>query len=129
MIKSARFNFPKMATSPPESQSNDSTNATIVYPGGSNRPSIELRIFPDGTNEAYLVPTGAAPIPTGVSLIEEKGKYYISCRIRKKRILFKPEEVVRQKMLGFLIDDLGYPEDHVHVEVGVGGWPRQTAYP
>ncbi len=63
--------------------------------------------------------SGATPIPTGVSLTEDKGKYYINCRIRKKRVLFKPEEIVRQKVLGMLIDDLGYPEDHIELEVGV----------
>jgi len=93
--------------------------ATIVYAGGVGRASIELRAFPDGSNEAYLVPSGAAPIPTGVSLIEDRGKYYIQCRKRKKRVLFKPEEVIRQKLLGMLMDDLGYPEDHIQIEVGV----------
>ena len=28
--------------------------ATIVYPGGAGRPSIELRILPDGSNEAAV---------------------------------------------------------------------------
>jgi type I restriction enzyme M protein len=95
------------------------TTATIVYAGGPGRASIELRSSNGGSNEAYLVPSGAAPIPTGVSLIEEKGKYYIFCRKRKKRVLFKPEEVIRQKVLGSLIDDLDYPEDHIELEVGV----------
>jgi type I restriction enzyme M protein len=54
-----------------------------------------------------------------VSVIEDKGKYYINCRKRKKRVLFKPEEIVRQKCLNALIDDLGYPEDHIELEVGV----------
>jgi hypothetical protein len=81
--------------------------ATIVYPGTiKGRATIELRVFPDGHNEAYLVPTAAAPIPTGVSLSERKGKYFLTCRIRKKRLSFKPEEVVRQKILNYLIDEL-----------------------
>lgn len=93
--------------------------ATIVYPGATNRPSIELRILPDGSNEAYLVPSGAAPIPSGVALIEEKGKYFINCRIRKKRLAFKPEEVVRQMVLVKLLGEYAYQEDQVQVEVGV----------
>jgi type I restriction enzyme M protein len=103
---------------PPEQTSKPAT-AKIIYPGALGRAGIELRVLPDGSSEAYLVPSGAAPIPTGVSLIEDKGKYYITCRKRKKRIVFKPEEVVRQKVLGMLIDDFGYPEDHIDVEVGV----------
>lgn len=98
---------------------NKSTTATIVYPGSPGRASIELRILPDGSNEAYLIPSGAAPIPTGIALIEDKGKYYVVCRKRKKRVVFKPEEVVRQKILNTLIDDFGYPEDHIELEVGV----------
>jgi type I restriction enzyme M protein len=97
----------------------DKSAATIVYPGGVGRASIELRGLPDGSNEAYLVPSGAAPIPSGVSLIEDKGKYYILCRKRQRRIVFKPEEVVRQKVLGTLIDELAYPEEHIDLEVGV----------
>ena len=103
----------------PVGSSDKPTPATIIYSGGVGRASIELRTLPDGSNEAYLVPTGAAPIATAVSLIEDKAKYYINCRIRKKRILFKPEEAVRQMILGKLIDDLNYPEDHIQVEVGV----------
>lgn len=107
------------ATASPPEDTGKPTTATIIYPGAPGRASIELRILPDGSNEAYLVPSGAAPIPTGISLIADKGKYYINCRKRKKRILFKPEEVVRQKVLGMLIDDFGYPEDHIELEVGV----------
>jgi type I restriction enzyme M protein len=98
---------------------NQPETATIVYPGGVGKASIELRIMPDGSNEAYLVPSGSPPIPTGVSLIEDKGKFYMNCRIRKKRLAFKPEEVVRQRVLGQLIEGLGYPQDHIAVEVGV----------
>ncbi|MEM6673466.1 MAG: N-6 DNA methylase [Planctomycetota bacterium] len=94
--------------------------AEIVYPGAiKGRPTIELRLRPDGGNEAFLVPTGGAPVPTGVSLEEHKGKYRIRCRIRKKMLAFKPEEVVRQMVVNYLIDDLGYDEANVGVEVGI----------
>src|SRR5208283_854041 len=106
--------MPNIATPP-----TDPIAATIVYAGGVGSASIELRTLPDGSNEAYLVPSGAAPIPTGVSLTEDKGKYYINCRKRKKRLSFKPEEVIRQMELGKLIDAFGYPEDHIDVEVGI----------
>jgi hypothetical protein len=78
-----------------EEQKSSPATATVVYTGGIGRASIELRTSSEGVNEAYLIPSGAAPIPTGVSLIEDKGKYYIQCLIRKKRLAFKPEEVIR----------------------------------
>jgi type I restriction enzyme M protein len=94
--------------------------AKVIYPGAiKGRPTIELRIRKDGSSEAFLVPSGGAPVPTGVSLVQDGNKYYVDCRIRRKRYLFKPEEVVRQKVLNWLIDDLGYPEDHISVEVGI----------
>src|SRR5438128_11063427 len=95
--------------------------AIVVYPGTvkGGRATIELRLKPDGTFEAFLVSPGAEPIPTGVSLQEKGGTYYITCRIRKKTYAFKPEEVVRQKVLNWLIDVLGYSEDQINVEVGI----------
>jgi type I restriction enzyme M protein len=97
-----------------------SQEVVIVYPGSiTGRPTIELRIHPDGSNEAYLVPAAAPPIATGVSLSQKNGKYHIHCRIRKKLVAFKPEEVVRQKVLNWLIDDLGYTESQIAVEVGI----------
>ncbi len=116
-ITTARLGLSSIGT--PIEDANKPSIAKIVYPGGGGRASIELRSLPDGSNEAYLVSSGAAPIPTGVPLIEDKGKYYILCRMRKRRVLFRPEEVIRQMVLGTLIDELGYPEDHIELEVGV----------
>ena len=65
------------------------------------------------------MPSAAAPIPTGVSLFEEKGKYFLTCRIRQKKVAFKPEEVVRQRVLSRLIDDLSYPAEQIALEVGI----------
>lgn len=94
--------------------------AKVIYPGSvKGKPTIELRILPSGDNEAFLVPTGAHPISTGISLTEKNGKYHIRCRIRKKDFAFKPEEVVRQMIINKLIDDLGYDEAQIGVEVGV----------
>lgn len=95
--------------------------ATVVYPGDikKGRPTIELRMNPDGSNEAFFVPSGGSPIPSGVSLSEKNGKYRIRCRIRNKDLAFKPEEVVRQKVINSLIDDLGYSPDQIGVEVGI----------
>lgn len=94
--------------------------ATILYPGDiKSRPTIELRVGPDGSNEAYLVPSGTQPIPTGVTLEHESNQYYIRCRIRDRRYRFTPEEVVRQYILNRIIDDLGYPPSRVAVEVPI----------
>src|SRR5580698_3303882 len=94
--------------------------AEVIYPGGAKgRASIEVRRNGDGTNELFLVPNGSAPIPTGVSFIEDGGRNFVLCRIRKQRRAFKPEEVIRQKVLNWLIDDLGYSEERIGVEVGV----------
>ena len=94
--------------------------APVLYPGGiTGRPSIELRVAPDGSNEAFLVPSGSAPISTGISLKSKGTNYTIECRIRKKPLAFKPEEVVRQKVLNWLIDQLGYAEKFVAVEVPI----------
>ncbi|WP_198538879.1 restriction endonuclease subunit M [Mycolicibacterium wolinskyi] len=94
--------------------------AKVVYPGAiKGRPTIELRIRPDGSNEAFLVPSGSQPRATGVSLIESGNKYKVRCRIRNKLLTFKPEEVVRQMILNTLIDDLGYSDQVIGVEVPV----------
>jgi len=111
---------PKEAAPGPPQEGAASEQATIIYPGTiKGRATIELRVFADGHNEAYLVPTAAAPIPTGVPLVEKKGKYFLTCRIRKKKLAFKPEEVVRQKVLNYLIDELLYLPEQIGVEVGV----------
>ena len=56
-----------------------------------------------------MVPLAAAPIATGIKVFQ-KGltkNWYLHCRIRKSDKVFKPEEVVRQKIINWLIDDLG----------------------
>jgi type I restriction enzyme M protein len=98
----------------------DEHTAKVVYFGTvKERPTIELRQTADGRNEAFLVPSGAAPVPTGISLEEVRGGYRIFCRIRKRWFRFKPEEVVRQMILNRLIDAMGYDEAAVGVEVPV----------
>lgn len=96
-------------------------SARVISPGDAKgRPTIELRVNDeDGTSEAFLVPRGAPPVPSGISLLPHKGKLGVYCRIRKKVLAFKPEEVVRQMIVNWLIDDLGYPQDHVSVEYPV----------
>ena len=97
-----------------------SHEATVIYPGDiKGRPTIELRVNDKGESEAYLVPASGPPDPSGVIIFESKGNYYVPCRIRKKKYKFKPEEVVRQRALNWTIDDLGYPEKQISVEVPI----------
>ncbi|WP_082711995.1 N-6 DNA methylase [Burkholderia singularis] len=95
----------------------------VLYPGTvtSGRPTVEVHTHADGTHEAFLVPPASAPIPTGVKLFQKgSGKnWYVHCRIRKVDKVFKPEEVVRQKIINWLVDDLGYDENRIGVEVGI----------
>lgn len=94
--------------------------AKVLYLGSATgRATIELRVNADGTNEAFLVPTAAPPVATGVSVTEKNGKFFVQCRIRNKALAFKPEEIVRQKVVNWLIDDLGYSDAQIGVEVGV----------
>ena len=92
----------------------------VIFTGKLNgRPTIELRLLPTGRREAFLVTTGAAPVRTGVEVQLEPGKYYVYCIARKKRLQFKPEEVVRQKVLIWLTTELGYSIDQIATEVAV----------
>jgi type I restriction enzyme M protein len=94
--------------------------ATVLSPGDiKGRPTVELRVGDAGDNEAFLVPSGGTPISTGVRITQKGSHYYIACRIRKKQLRFKPEEVVRQKVVNWLIDDLGYTEAQITVEVPI----------
>lgn len=49
----------------------------------------------------------------------QKEKSYIFDPIRKKKILLTPEEAVRQQMILFLINQLGYPAGLISVETGL----------
>ena len=98
----------------------DEHTAKVVYFGTvKERPTIELRQIGPDRNEAFLVPSGTAPVPTGVSLQESPSGYRVFCRIRQRWLKFKPEEVVRQMMLNRLMDSMGYLDTHIGVEVPI----------
>lgn len=46
----------------------------------------------------------------------EFGKYFIGDKIRNKYVAMTPEELVRQLMIQFLIDNLHYPKSKLQVE-------------
>ena len=57
---------------------------------------------------------------------KEKGAVYILCAIRKKYLVLQPEELVRQLLIQFLINE-GYPKEKIQVEksVNVNGLYRR----
>ena len=53
-----------------------------------------------------------------LTIKKEKGVVYILCAIRKKHLVFQPEEMVRQLLIQYLIQK-GYPIEKIQVEKGV----------
>lgn len=51
-----------------------------------------------------------------LQLKTEFGKYFIGDKIRNKYVAMTPEELVRQLMINFLIDNLHYPKSKLQVE-------------
>ena len=49
---------------------------------------------------------------------KESGKIFIRCIIRKKYLSLQPEEVVRQLLIHYLIDN-GYPKEKIQVEKSI----------
>lgn len=52
-------------------------------------------------------------------LSSKKGTAYLSCLIRKKQLVLTPEEVVRQLILHYLIEEKKYPKNRIRVEMGL----------
>ena len=52
-------------------------------------------------------------------LYESEGKIYITCKATARERLAKPEEVVRQLTLHWLLEDLKYPLSHISIEVPI----------
>ncbi len=50
---------------------------------------------------------------------KELGKKMIFDPIRKKYLVWQPEELVRQLLIQYLIEDKGYNKNHLHVERGL----------
>lgn len=53
-----------------------------------------------------------------LTIKKEKGVVLIKCEVRKKYLVFQPEEMVRQLLIHFLIKK-GYPKEKIQVEKGV----------
>ena len=57
-------------------------------------------------------------------LKKEDGKQFIFCQVRKKFLVLTPEEWVRQNLISFLNQDLGYPVSLMKIEREVKGGQR-----
>jgi hypothetical protein len=56
-----------------------------------------------------------------------EGRPTLLCRIRRKRVPWTPEEMVRQSVLWYLIESAGYPPSLIAVEkkVDINGMPKR----
>lgn len=63
--------------------------------------------------------------PHAQRLKQENGKDFIFCQVRKKFLVLTPEEWVRQNLISYLNQDLGYPLSLVKIEKQVKGGQRQ----
>ena len=52
-------------------------------------------------------------------LVEKKGRYYLNCPVRKREVLAKPEEIIRQLWIHRLVQHYGYPLSRLAVEYPV----------
>ena len=50
-------------------------------------------------------------------IIKHRDKDYFICSIRQKPIQSKPEENFRQQIVTYLVEKLGYPPNHIDIEV------------
>ena len=53
-----------------------------------------------------------------LTLKKDNQSTYILCTIRKKYLIFQPEELIRQLIILYLIDH-GYPREKIQVEKGI----------
>jgi len=59
------------------------------------------------------------PFQKDLKVKKEAGKKWIFCSIRKKYLVYQPEELVRQLLLQFLIQEKTYNKNRIHVERGI----------
>ncbi|MEZ5008721.1 MAG: type I restriction enzyme HsdR N-terminal domain-containing protein [Chitinophagales bacterium] len=54
-----------------------------------------------------------------MKIVEKEGKTYVFDIIRKKYLVFTPEEKVRQQIIEWMIADLQYPKSNISVEKSI----------
>lgn len=50
---------------------------------------------------------------------KEGGKTYLRCALRKKYLVLQPEEIVRQLVVYYLVEELNYPKGRIQMERGL----------
>ncbi|WP_432740924.1 N-6 DNA methylase [Methylobacter sp. G7] len=75
----------------------------------------------DNLNSAVLTDLFGSKVIEAVEekLVEKNGKSYVSCLVRNKEVIAKPEELVRQLWLHRLVVDYKYPISRLTVEYPV----------
>lgn len=66
-----------------------------------------------------LLPINLLQYQDRLRLTSNKGVAYLHCLSRKKQLVLTPEEVVRQLMLHYLIEEKHYPKNKIRVEMGL----------
>lgn len=101
----------------------DSNRAAVV--GGANETVGErrmrvLELFANSTSDHSLKPIDAAELADIEEILTEKnGRLYFRCPVRKKDVLAKAEEAVRQLWIARLTKRYGYPLSRLTVEYPV----------
>lgn len=60
-----------------------------------------------------------APYAAHLDLRHVDGKDYLRCMIRKRNLVLQPEEMVRQLLLLYLVQDRGFSPAHIQVEKSI----------
>lgn len=66
-----------------------------------------------------LLPIDLLPYQDRLVLHHHTDGPQLTCLIRRKRLVLTPEEVVRQLLLHYLIEERGYPRNKIRVEMGL----------
>ena len=74
------------------------------------------------------IPVNFLTYQSNLRIKKSKGVRYIFCTIRRKFLVIQPEEIVRQLVLEYLIENLKYKRNHIQVERGlnVNGLKRRA---
>ena len=92
-------------------------NSASIHDGAVGEKMRALEVFDKSESNQSIVPQDPNELPALEALLHEKGgRLYFKCPIRKKDILAKPEEAVRQLWILRLTMRYGYPLSRLAVE-------------
>ena len=66
-----------------------------------------------------LLPIDLLPYQDRLTVHHHRDGAQLTCLARRKRLVLTPEEVVRQLLLHYLIEERGYPQNRIRVEMGL----------